>query len=156
MGFIINRFAGVSAKRVIADLREYVDAEDLPIWFGGPVQTESGVILTHQEMTPETGDYPGLILSSNDATFKDYIEYARNPGRSQLLYPYRFVVGYSGWGPGQLESEIRNGSWIQVPVTGELLFNVPQDSIWEAALVSMGIDPNAIAPSVSDTPSLLN
>jgi putative transcriptional regulator len=156
MGFIINRFSGVTAKRVIADLRQHADAEDLPVWFGGPVQTESGVILTHQEKTAETEEYPGLILSSNAATFRDYIEYARNPQISALLYPYRFVVGYSGWGPGQLESEIRAGSWIQVPVTGELLFNVPQDSIWEAALASMGIDPLSIATNSSERPSLLN
>jgi putative transcriptional regulator len=45
-----------------------------------------------------------------------------------------FVLGYAGWGPGQLEGEIRRGGWATVSSDAELLFGVDQDRKWERAL----------------------
>ncbi len=53
----------------------------------------------------------------------------------------RLLVGYAGWGPGQLESEISVGSWITGPVTPELVFRWPPDEVWSRALWALGIDP---------------
>ena len=51
------------------------------------------------------------------------------------------MLGYSGWAPGQLDSEIREGAWIPVDLDPSLIFEVPPDSRWTAALASLGIDP---------------
>ena len=51
------------------------------------------------------------------------------------------MLGYSGWGAGQLESEMKQGSWIPVDLDYSLVFETPIDLRWEAALATLGIDP---------------
>jgi putative transcriptional regulator len=51
------------------------------------------------------------------------------------------MLGYSGWGEGQLESEMKQGSWIPVDLDYDLVFDTPIEHRWEAALATLGIDP---------------
>jgi putative transcriptional regulator len=51
------------------------------------------------------------------------------------------LLGYAGWGPGQLDQEIREGSWIPVDVDPRLIFEAPLDQRWTMALSALGIDP---------------
>lgn len=53
----------------------------------------------------------------------------------------RLLVGYAGWGAGQLESEIQAGSWIVGELSAELVFEWPTAEIWVRALGALGIDP---------------
>jgi putative transcriptional regulator len=48
-------------------------------------------------------------------------------------------LGYSGWGPGQLESEIRTNSWLSIPFNDEILFHTPFQNRWEKSISSLGI-----------------
>lgn len=63
------------------------------------------------------------------------------------LYPFRFLVGYSGWGKGQLEEEIKTGAWIQAPATPKLIFDTPWQSLWQECMNFVGVNPRAFAPS---------
>jgi putative transcriptional regulator len=58
----------------------------------------------------------------------------------------RFVVGYAQWGPGQLEMELLQGAWLVAEADPRIIFETPIDSIWEAAVRSIGIDPDALLP----------
>jgi putative transcriptional regulator len=58
----------------------------------------------------------------------------------------RFMVGYSQWGPGQLETELLQGAWLVAEADPRIIFETPIDSIWEAAVRSIGIDPDALLP----------
>ncbi len=51
------------------------------------------------------------------------------------------MLGYSGWGSGQLENEMKLGSWIPVDLDYDLIFDTPIENRWEAALARLGIDP---------------
>jgi putative transcriptional regulator len=51
------------------------------------------------------------------------------------------MLGYAGWGEGQLESEMKQGSWIPVDLDYSLVFDTPIEHRWEAALATLGIDP---------------
>jgi putative transcriptional regulator len=44
---------------------------------------------------------------------------------------FRVFVGYAGWGPTQLESEMSDGSWIVLPATGDVIFDTPVQELWE-------------------------
>jgi putative transcriptional regulator len=57
------------------------------------------------------------------------------PGKVRLL------LGYAGWGPGQLESELSEGAWITAPVTEEVVFEIEFSEMWEHVVRSLGIDP---------------
>jgi putative transcriptional regulator len=59
-------------------------------------------------------------------------------------------MGYAGWGGGQLEGELAQGSWLTADARPGLVFGTPPDSAWDAALRSIGVEPSMlfIAPGV--------
>ena len=59
----------------------------------------------------------------------------------------RMLLGYAGWGPGQLESELAEGAWLVVPVSAEVIFDVEASMMWEHVLRSLGIEPSTLIAS---------
>ena len=62
----------------------------------------------------------------------------RGPGQSLL------ALGYAGWQAGQLETELRNNHWLNCPMDGRILFELPSEQRWQAALSALGVDPNLL------------
>jgi putative transcriptional regulator len=162
-GLIINRPTEVPAANLIAS-EEVKLPKEIPAWTGGPVGTDSGLI-----MCP-TVDGPiiekeklceGLILSASRAALEAIANHA-NTFHTQLAaqkedptyvvanHPFRFIVGYAGWGPGQLDDELRYGSWIELPLDLNLIFHTPWSKMWDKAIASLGISPTKIVPTVQD------
>ena len=56
----------------------------------------------------------------------------------------RVLLGYAGWGPGQLESELVEGSWITAPVCEEAVFDVASSEMWEYVVRGLGIEPSTL------------
>lgn len=75
----------------------------------------------------------GLALSSNLEILKDI---SSGAGPENKI----FALGYAGWGPNQLESEIEANSWISVPATRELVFGTDNSAKWNKAAKSIGVD----------------
>ena len=71
------------------------------------------------------------------ATLDILEDIARGKGPDQAI----LALGYSGWGPGQLEAEIRDNGWLAVDATPTLVFTGEDDAKWAAALSSIGVDP---------------
>ena len=65
----------------------------------------------------------------------------------QAGHQMRFFLGYSGWGPAQLESELSEGSWVNGNVDPGLIFETPASTLWEEAVRAIGVDPNSLAPA---------
>ena len=59
----------------------------------------------------------------------------------------RLVVGYVGWGPGQLDQEIAASSWLTLDVDPSLIFTVPPEQMWETAIRRLGTDPSMLQTS---------
>jgi putative transcriptional regulator len=57
------------------------------------------------------------------------------------------VLGYAGWGPGQLDREIQEGSWLPVDLDPGLVFDIPFEDRWSAAFIAMGVDPARVVSS---------
>src|SRR3546814_3472266 len=57
---------------------------------------------------------------------------------------YVLMLGFSGWGPGQLEDELADNAWLTVPADNELLFQVPLDLRWQTATARQGVDPGQL------------
>ena len=167
MGFVINRPIQAS----LADLVSVPNVDiptNVPAWYGGPVERGTGIILHNQpkpidDSATTSARFQGLALSSSEQTLIDLVDYSvkrshelerraqaadEGPQPDEALYPYRFLVGYSGWGEGQLTDELKQGAWIQVPATQELLFNTSWKTLWDAALGQVGVNPKTLAPSV--------
>jgi len=116
------------------------DAPELPIHFGGPVETGRGFVLHSsdygQSGTIMVGDLIGLTATVD--ILKDMAAH-RGP-RSSML-----ALGYAGWGPGQLDNEIQQNAWLNVPSDTGLVFDVDIDSKWSRAIAKLGIDPSLLS-----------
>ena len=76
-------------------------------------------------------------------TSKDVLEaVAAGRGPDRLLV----TLGYAGWGPGQLESEIGQNAWLTMPASADLVFDIPADARFAEAFRILGVDPLLIAP----------
>ncbi len=150
LGLVINRSADLGLADVLEAMEIEVEGEvdgrsHPPVMYGGPVAVELGWILHSAdwdgEQTRPVAD--GVRVTAS----RDIVE-AIATGRGPASY--MFCLGYAGWGPGQLIGEIKSGSWITVPFEADLVFDVPMEDRWEAALRRLGIDPGALAATVGD------
>jgi putative transcriptional regulator len=111
-----------------------------PIMFGGPVQDDRGFVLH----TP-SGNYSSSLQVTDDVAFTtsmDVLEaVASGDGPRQLMVS----IGYSGWGAGQLEEEIAHNGWLTVGADPRIMFDLPIEERYVAAIKLLGIDPMMLA-----------
>ena len=146
MGLIVNKPAeGVVLGDVLGQLDIEVNpkVQKMGVHVGGPVETARGFVL-------HTRDFQSDLHSLNvDEDFAmtgtmDVLEamgQAKGPMRSQLM------LGYSGWGAGQLEEEIRQNGWLICEASPELVFETDDGDKWSKALASIGVSPLTLSAS---------
>jgi len=140
LGLVINRPTDLTVRnlleRIDVDLSlEIGPVQDTPVFFGGPVQTDRGFVL-HAPV----GEYSSSMKLGDLAltTSRDILqEIAQGRGPNQIL----ITLGYAGWGAGQLENEMAQNSWLNILASKEVLFNIPPENRYEAALALLGINP---------------
>jgi putative transcriptional regulator len=106
-----------------------------PVYMGGPVELDAGFIL-HSTEAPDrycVEVKPGVYLSRDSRLLED-ISLGQGP---QF---FLFMLGYAGWGAGQLEGELMDNSWLTVPADIEVLFHTPDDQKWRKAAQKFGVD----------------
>ena len=92
------------------------------------------------EIRRDTRSSPGVLLSvSQDLTLR----LLQEPPTPRA----RLIVGYSGWGPGQLDQELTASAWLTTDVDPGLIFGVPPEEMWETAIRRLGADPAALQSS---------
>ena len=143
LGLVINKPIDIKLKNLFEKVELSLDRQDLaeqPVYFGGPVQTERGFVL-HERLSDEGGHYnsslpiPGGGLEMT--TSKDVLEALSNgAGPKKLL----IMLGYSGWGAGQLEEEIGRNGWLTVDAQPEVIFDTPVEQRYDKALSLLGVD----------------
>lgn len=147
MGLIVNKPApGLN----MADLFEQLDIPSIDlaegkdgfhVQFGGPVEHARGFVLHSGEYTDTDSTLqvdPDFSMTAN----KDILESIANgqgPDRAVLM------LGYSGWGPGQLEQEIVDNGWLVTDASPEIVFGSDSSVKWTAALKTLGVDPIALS-----------
>ncbi len=117
-GVVLNRPLPSTLSEIWKALGISEVEREQPIYLGGPV---SGPLLAvHEDMQYAEGEVvPGVYYS----THKDYL----NSLVTDYLGPLRVFSGYSGWGEGQLESELAEGSWLTTLSTAEDIFADPEE-----------------------------
>jgi len=145
MGIVVNRESPILLRDLCRDQDlSYRGRPGKRVRAGGPVQPEQGLVLYGAEHADTDGQpvAEGLHVSASTATL----------GRLCELSAGRFECysGYAGWGPGQLEREIREGSWIVAPPDARLVLDHPPGEVWRRALLDLGIDPALLVPGGSE------
>jgi putative transcriptional regulator len=142
-GLVVNRPL-VTTGRIVVNLDPPVSPErDLQVWVGGPVEPQRSWILVGEEPDDDIKGVriaDAMYLSTSPDLLRRLLEPAP-PARARLM------VGYSGWGPGQLEAELHASAWLISDVDRDLIFNTPAERMWEAAIRRLGADPASLQTS---------
>jgi putative transcriptional regulator len=147
MGIVINKpIPGLSFAEVMKQLEIETRplAAELPILYGGPVETGRGFVLHSGEYEGSDSTLPVSEDISLTATLDIVRAIAAGRGPKHVL----FALGYAGWAPGQVESEFQSNGWLHCPADPTLVFGVSAEAKWRTALQSLGIGPSGL---VSDT-----
>ena len=106
-----------------------------PVYIGGPVEVGSGFILysADYQATSQLEVSSTVCLSSDPQILRDIAE---NKGPNH----YMFMLGYAGWGPGQLENELTDNGWLTLPAEDKVIFDAPDAEKWKIAAQKYGID----------------
>ena len=145
MGFVINRPQQLSFSDVLLHLDLVEEDEvirlpgstlDFPIRSGGPVESGRGFVLHSDDYLSESS-----IPVSDDICLTATLDIVRAISRGRGPQKGLMMLGYAGWGAGQIENEIGANGWLSCPAQEELIFDTNLDSKYERALGLMGITP---------------
>lgn len=132
-GFVLNR----SYDYTLDELVNGLDDLKLPVYYGGPVQMDT-IHFLHQYPEQIPGGYEiaeGIFWGGD---FDIAIKLIRDG--SIDLKRIRFYIGYSGWGSGQLNDELKEKSWLTVQANRKIIFHKQTDEIWKESLKLLGGD----------------
>ena len=141
-GLVINHPSPIKAAELLDSLEMSWRGDDSAVvWAGGPVSPSTGWVLHEPIGVAQPGQGTIAITSS--------ILLSTSPDRlraiaSQPPRHIRLLLGYAGWGPGQLEAEMARGAWLHTNPDPKLVFDTPPDEIWGIALQSLGINPASL------------
>lgn len=138
LGVVVNRPIDLSLQALFERINlelEPRELHDLPVYFGGPVQTDRGFVL-HQPV----GDWHSTLNVRGKlglTTSKDILEaVGKGDGPKKLL----IALGYSGWAAGQLEHELGQNAWLSVEAAEQIIFDLPAEDKLPAAMELLGVD----------------
>ena len=129
LGLVLNRPSETTVGEVVPELEERV-APDSPVFIGGPVAPGGLIVLGQFEQPDESA-----LLSFDD------VGILRTEGsldQPPALLDARSFAGHSGWGPGQLDSELERGDWILEPATTHDAFSPEPEQLWSEVLARKG------------------
>jgi putative transcriptional regulator len=145
LGFVLNHPTPIRISEILKSMDiGWAGGKESVAYRGGPVQPELGTVLfTPVLAAAGPGDtateiLPGVALTQH---ISDLSRLAEAPPDQ-----FRLILGYAGWGEGQLMQEILRNDWLTAPASRDLIFAADPEQIWDAALRSVGIDP-ALLPS---------
>ncbi|MCZ4259544.1 MAG: YqgE/AlgH family protein [Limimaricola soesokkakensis] len=146
MGLIVNKPA---TEVRFSDLLEQLEItpdpglRDIRVHLGGPVEESRGFVLHTTDYASDQGTLQVDEGTAMTATLDVLEEIAHGRGpKSSLL-----ALGYAGWGPGQLESELAQNGWLIGEAQHAVVFGRANEHKWAAALKGLGIDPLSLSPT---------
>jgi putative transcriptional regulator len=143
LGVVLNRSSETPVAEALPELA--LLADDIgAVHVGGPVQPSAVVVLAD---FPDPDDAESLVLETIG-----FLPSEVDPVALGELRRARVYVGFSGWGPGQLDGELEEGSWIVEPALPEDVFTNDPDGLWSAVLRRKG-GPFGVLASMPPDPS---
>ncbi|MCL3881480.1 YqgE/AlgH family protein [Marivita sp. GX14005] len=140
MGLIVNKpSADVTFDNLLDQLsiESRADQSGTRVHFGGPVELGRGFVLHSSDFMSEltTLEVDDAISMTGTLDVLENIAAGTGPEKKLIL------LGYAGWGPGQLEAEIAANGWLICSASTDLVFGTADSEKWQQALASLGISP---------------
>lgn len=143
IGFVINRLAPVGYREVAASIGVPEEPE-MPVHVGGPVSRTGWLVFDPRSVEPSLLDDAVRVHEeiAVTASRRALEAFAKHDGPRRML-----MLGYAGWGEGQLDAELGQGAWLPVELDPSVVFECPIEERWARALRLAGIEPGRIMPS---------
>jgi putative transcriptional regulator len=151
LGFIVNRPSPATVGELLEQVDPALRAEaerggraGASVMVGGPVQPERLWILYRPDPASAPEGYlvlPGALAVGGSRELLESL--VRAPASS----PFLLLLGYSGWGPLQVEREVTVGGWIPLPLEVDLVLDVPFEARWDEAVKRLGLTPGEFTVS---------
>ena len=138
LGLVLNRPAGqIKMSKLMESLDVPNDGVtgDIQIRFGGPLETQTGFLMYGKKIENEDG-----ICSSHGVTVSNNKDVLKTLGPENSSEEIILFLGYAGWSPNQLESELARKDWLTVPADRSFLFAPDIKSLWNRARARYGLD----------------
>ncbi len=145
MGLVVNRTLDALS---FPDLLEQLDIdtstamESVDVHFGGPVETGRGFVLHSPDYLQE-----GTMVVADGVALTATVEILRAIASGNGPQRHLLALGYAGWGPGQLDSEIKANGWLNVGADDGLVFDTNLNTKWNRAMGKLGVDPSMLSES---------
>jgi putative transcriptional regulator len=139
-GLVINHPSAIRATELLDSLEmSWRGDASAVVWAGGPVSPSTGWVLHEPVGIAEAGVGGTIAVTSR-------ISLSTSPDRLRVIAGQpprnvRVLLGYSGWAPGQLATEMARGAWLHTHADPTVVFNTPADEMWDTAMRSLGINP---------------
>lgn len=138
LGMIVNRPTDMTLGALFEKIEIALDSPgfaDMPVYFGGPVQTDRGFVL-HRPV----GEWQSTLAVNTNVGLTSSRDVLTAVGRDGAPHDVIVSLGYAGWAAGQLEQEIADNAWLTVPAQTAILFEMPFEERLAAAMQALGID----------------
>ncbi len=139
MGLVVNRaLEQISLAELLQQLEIDATAVDdkVAVNFGGPVETGRGFVLHSPDYMRE-----GTLVVTEGVSLTATVDILKAIASGSGPRRHLLALGYAGWGPGQLDSEILANGWLHVDADEELVFGAALDQKWDRAMAKLGINP---------------
>lgn len=138
LGFVINRPSRVKLR----DIAEQIHVQAVEphassqIYHGGPVGAQQGFVLH----SPDYADKQTLRNHHRGVYMSNSLDVMRAIARNQGPKSYRLLLGYAGWGDGQLTEEVKRHDWLISPFSIDYIFGTPIPDLWQKLIDQMNIN----------------
>lgn len=145
IGLVINRPTDLRLGEMLDQMGMEHTAlgEDPQVFWGGPVQPERGFVVHRQP-----GNWESSLQLDRELHITTSRDILRAIGLGEGPKDYFVVLGYAGWGEGQLETEILRNSWLNTPASTQILFRTPARDRWKEATRLIGVDVTQLSNDV--------
>ena len=139
-GVVLNRPGSLRVSDLWKSISAQPSSCQSRTFVGGPVQRNSLIILHGFDDLSSEGDLviAGVHLGSEIALLERVIARGEEAPQDETAQKFRLFCGYSGWGAGQLDAEMKAGGWLTLPATSDHVFHVPPEKLWGLALKDIG------------------
>ena len=144
MGLVVNRvFEALTFPALLEQLgiETYHPTNQLiHVLFGGPVETGRGFVLHSPDYLRD-----GTLIVNSGVALTATIDILRAIASGRGPRRHLLALGYAGWGPGQLDFELRSNGWLSVEADDDLVFDSDLDTKWTRAMAKIGVDPRMLS-----------
>ncbi len=145
LGVVVNRPLDMTLALLFDRISLTLEAPGfgaMPVYFGGPVQTDRGFVLHRPP-----GQWQATLAVNGEVALTSSRDILQSVGSSGEPSDILVTLGYAGWAAGQLEWELSQNAWLTVAAEPQIIFDLPAEERLPAAMQTLGVD----FASLSDT-----